>query len=69
MNGCITLLLLGSASTDLFLFTFFGSFFFYFPLTVQGKFSMKNMKGTIGDGGRELQMETVNGSIHLKSGG
>jgi hypothetical protein len=30
---------------------------------------MKNMKGTIGSGGRDLDMATVNGSIHLKSGG
>ena len=69
VNGSITVKLPDNASTDVSASTVNGSMNTDFPLTVQGKFSMKNMKGTIGDGGRELQMETVNGSIHLKSGG
>ncbi len=43
----------GSISTD-------------FPLTVQGRFSRRHLNGQIGSGGRELELETVNGSIDIK---
>ncbi len=36
-----------------------------FPLTVQGKFGPRSIHGTIGAGGRTLDLETVNGSITL----
>jgi putative adhesin len=37
-----------------------------FPMTVQGRFSRRHLDGTIGSGGRQLELETVNGSIELK---
>ena len=37
-----------------------------FPLTVQGRFSKRRISGTIGSGGRQLELETVNGGIELK---
>jgi hypothetical protein len=37
-----------------------------FPLTVTGKFGPRQLRGTIGNGGRELELETVNGSIRLR---
>jgi DUF4097 and DUF4098 domain-containing protein YvlB len=40
-----------------------------FPLTITGKFSNRKMEGTIGSGGRDLNLETVNGSIRLKKSG
>jgi hypothetical protein len=43
----------GSISTD-------------FPLTVTGKFSRRRLNAQIGSGGRELELETVNGSIDIK---
>jgi hypothetical protein len=39
-----------------------------FPLTVQGKFGPRNVHGTIGSGGRTLDLETVNGSITIAKG-
>jgi len=69
VNGSIIVELPSGASTEVSASTVNGGMETDFALTVKGKFSMKNMKGTIGDGGRELEMETVNGSIHLKSGG
>jgi DUF4097 and DUF4098 domain-containing protein YvlB len=68
VNGSITVKLPENASADVSASTVNGGMNTDFPLTVQGKFSMKNMKGTIGSGGRDLDMATVNGSIHLKSG-
>jgi len=39
-----------------------------FPLTVQGKFGPRSITGTIGTGGRTLDLETVNGSITIAKG-
>lgn len=40
-----------------------------FPLTVSGKFGPRSVKGTIGSGGRKLELSTVNGSITIAKGG
>ncbi len=37
-----------------------------FPLTVQGRISKRRIQGTIGSGGRQLDLETVNGGIELR---
>ena len=37
-----------------------------FPLTVQGSFGRHHLTGTIGGGGRELRLETVNGSVQIR---
>jgi DUF4097 and DUF4098 domain-containing protein YvlB len=37
-----------------------------FPVTMSGRISKRHVEGTIGSGGRQLEMETVNGSIELK---
>jgi hypothetical protein len=40
-----------------------------FPLAVSGMaFGPKNLHGTIGNGGRELDVSTVNGSLHIRKG-
>lgn len=69
VNGSITVRLPSDVNTEVSAATVNGHMESDFPLTVKGKFSMKNMHGTIGSGGRELDLNTVNGSIHLKSGG
>lgn len=37
-----------------------------YPLTVTGKFGPRRVRGTIGAGGRTLNLSTVNGEIRLK---
>jgi DUF4097 and DUF4098 domain-containing protein YvlB len=37
-----------------------------FPLTVTGKISRRKLEGTIGSGGRTLELSTVNGGIELR---
>jgi DUF4097 and DUF4098 domain-containing protein YvlB len=37
-----------------------------FPITVMGRKSRRELNGTIGSGGRELSLKTVNGSIRLR---
>lgn len=36
-----------------------------FPLEVRGRFNARNLSGTVGSGGRELALKTVNGEIRL----
>lgn len=69
VNGGITVDLPAGVNADVSASTVNGGMESDFPLTVTGKWSMKNMKGTIGSGGRELELETVNGSIRLKKAG
>jgi DUF4097 and DUF4098 domain-containing protein YvlB len=40
-----------------------------FPLTITGKFGPRRLNGTIGSGGRRLDLSTVNGSIKLRKAG
>jgi hypothetical protein len=40
-----------------------------FPLTVTGKISRRKLEGTIGSGGRLLELSTVNGGIELRKAG
>ena len=37
-----------------------------FPIAVTGRIDRRNLRGTIGGGGRDLSIRTVNGSIHLR---
>jgi hypothetical protein len=66
VNGSITVELPASVNADVSAATVNGSMETDFPLTVTGRFSNRKMRGTIGSGGKDLSLETVNGSIHLK---
>jgi len=37
-----------------------------FPLTIQGRFRRNELSGTIGSGGRDLRLKTVNGDMILR---
>ncbi len=66
VNGSITLKLPAGTSTTLRAETVNGDITTDFPLTVQGRFSRRSLTGTIGGGGRELALKTVNGNISLR---
>jgi hypothetical protein len=66
VNGGIDLDLPATLSTQIEAETFNGEIASDFPLTVPGRISRKRMSGTIGGGGRELLLKTLNGSIRLK---
>lgn len=66
VNGEINIDLPSSASTSITAKTFNGEVSSEFPLTVQGKFNRKELIGTIGGGGRDLILKTLNGSINLR---
>ena len=66
VNGSITVELPGDAAADVRAQTVHGQINTDFPITVKGRFGMRNAQGTIGGGGPDLSLQTVNGSINLK---
>jgi hypothetical protein len=71
VNGSITVTLPASMAADVKAETVNGSIETDFQMTLSGGVKltggrMRRLSGTIGGGGRALEMETVNGSIHLK---
>ena len=66
VNGGITVELPASAAADVHAETVNGSIETDFPLTVTGRFVGRKIDGTIGAGGRRLELQTVNGSITLR---
>jgi len=66
VNGGITLTLPGAFDADLSAETLNGSITTDFPVTMGGgEVSRRRLNGRIGNGGRELNLKTVNGSIKL----
>lgn len=66
VNGSIAVDLPGNANADVRAATVNGDIESDFPLTVKGRLTSRRLSGTLGAGGRALNMETVNGSIRLK---
>jgi hypothetical protein len=66
VNGSITVTLPSATAADVKAATVNGEIETDFPLTVRGRLSRRRLEGTIGSGGRALELETVNGSIHIR---
>jgi hypothetical protein len=69
VNGSVTVELPPSAATEVEGSTVNGSIETDFGLEVRGKWGPKKTSGTIGGGGRQLELKTVNGSIQLRKRG
>lgn len=69
VNGSITVEVPAGLSADVEASTVNGDIETDFPLTVQGRFNNRRLRGRVGDGGRTLEMESVNGSIRLRKAG
>lgn len=68
VNGSVTLTAPGTLSTDVDAQTVNGAVDSDFPITVQGRLQRRHLRGTIGSGGRSLELETVNGAITIRKG-
>lgn len=68
VNGGIDLTLPADLNTSFEYQSANGRFNTDFPLRVQGHISPQNISGTIGHGGRDLKLETVNGNVALHKG-
>ena len=66
VNGSIEVVLPSDVSTDVRFRSVNGHLDSDFPVTVQGRRGRGSMEGRIGSGGRELDLETVNGSVQLR---
>jgi hypothetical protein len=66
VNGSVQVTLPGDASTDVKVTTVNGSISTAFPISVSGRVDPRRLSGTIGSGGRSLEIETVNGSVTLR---
>jgi hypothetical protein len=66
VNGGIDVYLPADAAADVKAGTVNGDIETEFPLTVKGKIGRRRLQGSIGGGGRLLQIETVNGGIGLR---
>ena len=65
VNGTVNVTLPTGISADVDARTVNGSIDTDFPINVVGRMSPRHIAGTIGQGGRHLELETVNGSIRL----
>jgi len=68
VNGGITLTLPSVLDAELRAETLNGSIASDFPITVTGEMSPRRLHGRIGNGGHDLHLSTVNGSIRLIKG-
>jgi DUF4097 and DUF4098 domain-containing protein YvlB len=66
VNGAITLDLPANLSAEVRAKTVNGDIVTDFPLMVTGRVGPRSVHGTIGSGGRQLALSTVNGSIRLR---
>lgn len=66
VNGSVTAELPPRLDADVEAKTINGSIVTDYPLSVSGKFTSHSLQGTVGRGGREVKITTVNGSIKLK---
>ncbi len=66
VNGSVTLEMPADLDCDVSVSTVNGHISSDFPLTVEGRFSPRHLKGTIGAGGRTLVIKTVNGSVQIR---
>ncbi len=67
VNGGITLHVPSSLNAHLTASVVNGSIETDLPITMNGTISRRRLEGTIGNGGQELEVKTVNGSIKLKT--
>jgi hypothetical protein len=66
VNGSIVLELPPSFEANVEASTVNGSFHSDWPLEVRGRFGPKRVSGKVGNGGRDLELATVNGDIELR---
>jgi DUF4097 and DUF4098 domain-containing protein YvlB len=66
VNGTVEVTMPGGVDAEVHASMVNGSFASDWPMTVKGKWGPKRVNGTIGRGGRELELSTVNGNIELR---
>jgi DUF4097 and DUF4098 domain-containing protein YvlB len=66
VNGSVTLILPAQLNAEVRASSVNGDLVTDYPMMVTGRFGRRRMQGTIGSGGRSLNLSTVNGEIRLR---
>lgn len=66
VNGTVTVETPANLNADVTLDTLHGSIVSDYPVQLSGRFGPRHASGTIGRGGREMKLSTVNGSVELR---
>ena len=66
VNGRVSVEMPESIDADVEMETMHGSISSDYPVTLAGRFGPRHARGTIGKGGRRIEMETLNGSVVLR---
>jgi hypothetical protein len=66
VNGSITIETPAALNANVEMETMHGSISSDFPVQLSGRFGPRHARGTIGTGGRSIEMETLNGSVELR---
>lgn len=66
VNGNVIVEFDGALNADIEMRTVNGGFETNFPLTVRGRINPKHLRATLGEGGRNIKLSTVNGNVELK---
>lgn len=69
VNGSVTVEVSELGDAELDMRTVNGRVETDFPVTIQGTLRRNALRGTIGKGGREIELKTVNGSVRLRKAG
>jgi hypothetical protein len=66
VNGSVTVEMPSAVDARVSLGTMHGTISSDYPVQLSGRFGPRHAEGTIGRGGREIEIETVNGSVELR---
>jgi len=66
LNGDVTLLVPSNSAFDLYAKTFSGDINTDFEITLSGKLSKTELRGTVNGGGAEVTLKTFSGDVYLK---
>jgi|GEM_PF-265052 len=66
LSGDVTLMIPGDSAFELYAKTFSGDLNTDFEITMSGKVSKKELRGTVNGGGAELTVKTFSGNVYLK---
>jgi hypothetical protein len=66
VNGSITVEMPASLDAEVDMETMHGSLSSDYPVQISGRFGPRRARGTIGRGGRRIELDTLNGSVELR---
>lgn len=69
VNGSVTVEVAELTDAELEMTTLNGRVETDFPVTIQGSMRRNSLRGTVGKGGREIALKSVNGSVRLRKAG